>query len=181
VEALVRAPARDALLAGCRADGDANSEPSYLCTSATAEPASTVSPELSVRSFGLRRRRYWIAWAATGGLSVISRQDVAKRTCATRRSLKCWTRRDAGGSCCARSERREQQNQTQTAVAAVMATSQSFVARLESTAADARVSTVERYPGRLGCVVQYHLVPLDQSADEPTVVVHEISSVSKCF
>lgn len=67
-----------------------------------------------------------------------SRQDVAKRTCATRRSLKCWTRRDAGGSCCARSERREQQNQTQTAVAAVMATSQSFVARLESTAADAR-------------------------------------------
>jgi len=56
---------------------------------------------------------------------------------------------------------------------------QSFVARLESTAADARVSTVERYPGSLGCVVQYHLVPLDQSADEPTVVLHEISSVSK--
>jgi len=56
---------------------------------------------------------------------------------------------------------------------------QSFVARLESTAADARVSTVERYPGSLGCVVQYHLVPLDQSADEPTVVLHEISSVSR--
>jgi predicted transcriptional regulator len=75
-------------------------------------------------------------------------------------------------------ERREQQNQTQTAVAAAMATSQSFVARMESTAADARVSTVERYAGSLGCVVQYHLVPLDQSADEPTVVVHESSLVS---
>jgi transcriptional regulator with XRE-family HTH domain len=75
-------------------------------------------------------------------------------------------------------ERREQQNQTQTAVAAAMATSQSFVARLESTAADARVSTVERYAGSLGYVVQYHVVPLDQSADEPTVVVHESSSVS---
>ena len=76
-------------------------------------------------------------------------------------------------------ERREQQNQTQTAVAAAIATSQSFVARLESTAADARVSTVERYAGSRGCVVQYHLVPLDQSADEPAVVVHESSSVSK--
>jgi hypothetical protein len=71
-------------------------------------------------------------------------------------------------------ERREQQNQTQTAVAAAMATSQSFVARMESTAADARVSTVERYAGSLGCVVQYHLVPLNQSADKPTVVVHDL-------
>jgi predicted transcriptional regulator len=76
-------------------------------------------------------------------------------------------------------ERREQQNQTQPGVAAAVAKSQSFVARLESTAADARVSTVERYAGSLGYVVQYHLVPLDQSADEPTVVVHESSSVSK--
>jgi hypothetical protein len=55
-----------------------------------------------------------------------------------------------------------------------MATSQSFVACLESTAADARVSTVERYAGSLGCVVQYHLAPLNQSADEPTVVVHDL-------
>jgi predicted transcriptional regulator len=76
-------------------------------------------------------------------------------------------------------ERREQPNQTQTAVAAAMATSQSFVARLQSTAAGARVSTVERYAGSLGYVVRYHLVPLDQSADEPAVVVHESSSVSK--
>ena len=75
-------------------------------------------------------------------------------------------------------ERRGEQNQTQTAVAAAMATSQSFVARLERTAAD-EVSTVERYAWSLGCVVQYHLVPLDQSADEPTVVIHESSSVSK--
>jgi hypothetical protein len=52
-----------------------------------------------------------------------------------------------------------------------------FVARLESAAADARVSTVERYAGSLGCVVQYHLVPVDQSADEPIVVFR--SSVSK--
>jgi predicted transcriptional regulator len=59
-----------------------------------------------------------------------------------------------------------------------VATSRSFVARLESTAGDARVSTVERYAGSLEYVVRYHLVPLDQSADEPTVVVHESSSVS---
>jgi predicted transcriptional regulator len=97
-----------------------------------------------------------------------------------RRSLKCWTRRDRRRELLRRlAERREQQNQTQTAVAAAIATSQSFVARLESTAADARVSTVERYAGSRGCVVQYHLVPLDQSADEPAVVVHESSSVSK--
>jgi transcriptional regulator with XRE-family HTH domain len=75
-------------------------------------------------------------------------------------------------------ERREQQNQTETAVAAAMATSRSFVPRLENSAAEARVSTVERYAGSLGCVVQYRLVPWDQSADEPTVVVHESSSVS---
>jgi predicted transcriptional regulator len=82
-------------------------------------------------------------------------------------------------------ERREQQSQTQTAVAVAVAvavataTSQSFVARLESRAADARVSTVERYAGSFGYVVQYHFVPLDQSADGPTVVVHESSSVSR--
>lgn len=76
-------------------------------------------------------------------------------------------------------ERREEQNRTQTAVAAAMETSQSFVARLESTAADAKVSTVERYAGTLGYVVQYHLVPVGQSGDEPTVVVHESTSLSK--
>lgn len=70
-------------------------------------------------------------------------------------------------------ERREEQNKTQTAVAAAMATSQSFVARLESTAADAKVSTVERYAETLAYMVQYHLVPVDQSSDAPAVVVHQ--------
>ena len=54
-------------------------------------------------------------------------------------------------------------------------TSRSFVARLESTAGEAKVSTVERYAGSLEYVLRYHLVPLNQ----PTVVVHESSSVSK--
>jgi hypothetical protein len=52
-------------------------------------------------------------------------------------------------------ERREQRIQTQTGVAAAMGT------------------------WSLVYVVEYHLVPLDQSADEQTVVVHEISSASK--
>ena len=69
-------------------------------------------------------------------------------------------------------ERREQQRQTQTQIAAVMETSQSFVARLESTAADAKISTVDRYADSLGYVVQYHLIPVGESADEPAVVVH---------
>jgi predicted transcriptional regulator len=69
-------------------------------------------------------------------------------------------------------ERREEQHQTQTAVAAAMSTSQSFVARLESTAADAKISTVERYADTLGYVVQYHLIPADQGAGAPPVVVH---------
>jgi predicted transcriptional regulator len=68
--------------------------------------------------------------------------------------------------------RRQEQKQTQTAVAAAMETSQSFVARLESTAADARISTVDRYADSLGYVVQYHLIPADEGTDEPAVVVH---------
>ena len=69
-------------------------------------------------------------------------------------------------------EQREEQERTQTAVAAAMATSQSFVARLESTAADAKISTVERYADTLGYVVQFHLIPADQGAAAPAVVVH---------
>jgi predicted transcriptional regulator len=69
-------------------------------------------------------------------------------------------------------ERREQQQRTQTAIAAAMSTSQSFVARLESTAADAKISTVERYADTLGYVVQYHLIPAEQGAGAPPVVVH---------
>jgi seryl-tRNA synthetase len=67
---------------------------------------------------------------------------------------------------------REQQHRTQTQVAAAMETSQSFVARLESSAADAKISTVEHYAGSLGYVVQYHLIPQNESSDAPAVVVH---------
>jgi seryl-tRNA synthetase len=70
-------------------------------------------------------------------------------------------------------ERREQQNRTQTAVAAAMDTSQSFVGRLESSATDARISTVDRYADTLGYVVQYHLIPVDDAVGVPAVVVHE--------
>ena len=69
-------------------------------------------------------------------------------------------------------EQRARDNLTQTQVAAVMETSQSFVARLESTASDAKISTVDRYAESLGYVVQYHLIPADQGTDQPAVVVH---------
>lgn len=69
-------------------------------------------------------------------------------------------------------ERREEQNKTQTAVAAAMETSQSSVARLESTASDAKISTVDRYADSLGYIVQYHLIPADAGTDKPAVVVH---------
>ena len=69
-------------------------------------------------------------------------------------------------------ERREHQQRTQTAIAAAMATSQSSVARLETTASDAKISTVERYAESLGYVVQYHLIPATAGADAPSVVVH---------
>ena len=69
-------------------------------------------------------------------------------------------------------EQREHQGRTQTAVAAAMETSQSFVARLETTAGDARLSTVDRYAATLGYVVEYHLLPADQAGGAPAVVVH---------
>jgi hypothetical protein len=72
-------------------------------------------------------------------------------------------------------ELRDAQGRTQTAIAADMETSQSFVARLESSASDARLSTVDRYAVSLGYVVQYHLVPADEGADQPAVVVHRVS------
>ena len=53
-----------------------------------------------------------------------------------------------------------------------METSQSFVARLETTAADAKVSTVDRYAESLGFVVQYHLIPTAEADSAPPVVVH---------
>ena len=70
-------------------------------------------------------------------------------------------------------ERREAQQRSQTMIAATMETSQSFVARLERTAADAKMSTVDRYAESLGYVVQYHLLPADaQGLAAPAVVVH---------
>lgn len=70
-------------------------------------------------------------------------------------------------------ERRVAQHRSQTAVAAAMKTSQSFVARLETAATDAKVSTIERYAETLGFVVQYHLLPADKQARRaPAVVIH---------
>jgi transcriptional regulator with XRE-family HTH domain len=69
-------------------------------------------------------------------------------------------------------EQRQRQKRSQTAVAAAMETSQSYVARLESTAADARISTVDRYADCLGFTVQYHLIPFAEADGAPSVVVH---------
>jgi seryl-tRNA synthetase len=66
---------------------------------------------------------------------------------------------------------REEQQRTQTAIAAAMDTSQSFIARLESTAVDAKMSTVDRYAESLGFVVQYHLIPAAEAEDAPSVIV----------
>jgi ribosome-binding protein aMBF1 (putative translation factor) len=68
-------------------------------------------------------------------------------------------------------DEREQQKRSQTAIAAAMETSQSFVARLESTAADAKISTVDRYADTLGFVIQYHLIPIAEADGAPPVVV----------
>ncbi len=67
---------------------------------------------------------------------------------------------------------REEQKRSQTVIAAAMQTSQSFVARLESTAADAKISTVDRYAESLGFIVQYHLIPTAEADSAPPVVVH---------
>jgi ribosome-binding protein aMBF1 (putative translation factor) len=69
-------------------------------------------------------------------------------------------------------EQRQRQKRSQTAVAAAMETSQSYVARLESTAADAKISTLERFAQSLGFTVQYHLIPTTDMDSTPPVVVH---------
>lgn len=67
---------------------------------------------------------------------------------------------------------RERERRSQTAVAAEMKTSQSSVARLEGSADDARLSTIDRYAEALGFRIQWHLLPLEASKAEPPVVVH---------
>ena len=67
---------------------------------------------------------------------------------------------------------RQAARRSQTEIAAAMQTSQSTIARLETAADDAKVSTVERYAATVGLAVQYHLIPLKQANGLPAVVVH---------
>ncbi len=55
-------------------------------------------------------------------------------------------------------EKRQAQARSQTDVAAAMATSQSSLARLETRADDARLSTIDRLADALGYRVEYRLV-----------------------
>lgn len=73
---------------------------------------------------------------------------------------------------------RESRGRSQTAVAAEMKSSQSSVARLEGSAFDARLSTIDRYAEALGFRIQWHLLPLEAAAAEPPVVIHDTSSVA---
>jgi hypothetical protein len=68
-------------------------------------------------------------------------------------------------------EQRKHRQLSQTRVAAAMRTSQPTLARLETTAADAKLSTVERFAGALGYAIEYHLVPAGKSQHRPGVVV----------
>ena len=52
---------------------------------------------------------------------------------------------------------------SQTEIAARMGTSQSAVARLESGALDARLSTLERYAAALGQTVSWQIRPSEES------------------
>jgi transcriptional regulator with XRE-family HTH domain len=55
--------------------------------------------------------------------------------------------------------RRRAQGLSQTAVAARMGTSQSAVARLEASAGDLKVSTLERYAAAVGAPIAWTLAP----------------------
>lgn len=64
-------------------------------------------------------------------------------------------------------ERRRQGEHSQTAVAAAMQSSQSSIARLETSATDARLSTLDRYAHALGYRVEYNLVREAQARVNP--------------
>jgi RNase adaptor protein for sRNA GlmZ degradation len=68
-------------------------------------------------------------------------------------------------------EQRRRHNLSQTRVAAAMSTSQPTLARLETTAADTKLSTVERFAEALGYGLEYHLVPIKKSKRRTGVVV----------
>jgi ribosome-binding protein aMBF1 (putative translation factor) len=68
-------------------------------------------------------------------------------------------------------EQRKGRNLSQTRVAAAMRTSQPTLARLETTAADTKLSTVERFASALGYSIEYHLVPAKKSERRPGVIV----------
>jgi hypothetical protein len=68
-------------------------------------------------------------------------------------------------------EQRKGRKLSQTRVAAAMRTSQPTLARLETTAADTKLSTVERFASALGYSVEYHLVPAKKSKRRTGVVV----------
>jgi predicted transcriptional regulator len=59
---------------------------------------------------------------------------------------------------------RRESELSQTEIAARMGTSQSAVARLESGALDARLSTVERYAAALGRSVEWQVRPSEESS-----------------
>jgi len=68
-------------------------------------------------------------------------------------------------------EQRRRRKLSQTKVAAAMNTSQPTLARLETTAADTKLSTVERFANALGYAIEYHLVPIKASKRKTGVVV----------
>jgi hypothetical protein len=68
-------------------------------------------------------------------------------------------------------EQRRARKLSQTLVAATMCTSQPTLARLETTAADTKLSTLERYADALGYSVEYHLVPANKSARRTGITI----------
>jgi predicted XRE-type DNA-binding protein len=69
---------------------------------------------------------------------------------------------------------RKRRKVSQKQVAKAMGTTQSAVSELErNTAADARLSTFEKYASAIGYAVEFRLVPIEQAAGRPAVVVED--------